>query len=99
MTISAYSNNGQAGDTNYSDLILGARNTIGAGIGYDFGKFYVDAAYQNISSKYKNPFLSGNESFGTGYYSGDFDVATPNSVVSDVKNIRNNFFLTLGWKF
>lgn len=99
MTISAYSNNGQTGDVNYSNLILGDRNTIGAGIGYDFGKFYIDAAYQNITSEYKNPFLSGNESFGTGYYSGDFDVATPYSVVSDVKNVRNNFFLTVGWKF
>jgi len=96
MTISAYSNNGQTGDVNYSNLILGDRNTIGAGIGYDFGKFYIDAAYQNITSEYKNPFLSGNESFGTGYYSGDFDVATPYSVVSDVKNVRNNFFLTVG---
>ncbi|MFY1045521.1 OmpP1/FadL family transporter [Chryseobacterium sp. GP-SGM7] len=99
MTINAYSNSGQTGDVNYSNLILGDRNTIGAGIGYDFGKFYVDAAYQNITSEYKNPFLSGNESFGTGYYSGDFDVATPSSVVSDVKNVRNNFFLTVGWKF
>lgn len=99
MTISAFDNNGNAADRNYSNLILGDRNTIGAGIGYDFGKFFIDAAYQNITSEYKNPFLSGNESFGTGYYSGDFDVATPNSVVSDVKNVRNNFFLTVGWKF
>jgi len=105
MTISSFSNSGVAGDNNYSDLILGARNTIGAGLGYDFGKFYVDAAYQNISSEYKNPFLSGNEVVkngtvvSTGYYSGDFDVLTPTSAVSDVKNIRNNFFLTVGWKF
>ncbi len=105
MTISSFSNSGVAGDNNYSDLILGARNTIGAGLGYDFGKFYVDAAYQNISSEYKNPFLSGNEVVkngtvvSTGYYSGDFDVLTSTSAVSDVKNIRNNFFLTVGWKF
>lgn len=105
MTINSFSNSGVAGDNNYSDLILGARNTIGAGLGYDFGKFYIDAAYQNISSEYKNPFLSGNEVVkngtvvSTGYYSGDFDVLTPTSAVSDVKNIRNNFFLTVGWKF
>lgn len=105
ITINSFSNSGVAGDNNYSDLILGARNTIGAGLGYDFGKFYVDAAYQNISSEYKNPFLSGNEVVkngtvvSTGYYSGDFDVLTPTSAVSDVKNIRNNFFLTVGWKF
>jgi len=99
LTISAFDNNGNAGDRSYSNLILGDRNTIGAGVGYDFGKFFVDAAYQNITSEYKNPFISGNESFGTGYYSGDFDVATPNSIVSDVKNVRNNFFVTVGWKF
>lgn len=105
MTIAAYSNSGAETDTNYNDLILGGRNTIGAGIGYDFGRFFIDAAYQNITSKFKNPFLSGNEVatngnvIRTGYYSGDFDLVTPYSVVSDVKNVRNNFFVTIGWKF
>ncbi len=101
VTVSAFSNNGTVADNNFSNFILGDRSTIGAGIGYDFGQFYVDAAYQNISSEYKNPFLAGYEfnSYNTGYYSGDFDVTTPNSVVSDVKNIRNNFFFTIGWKF
>lgn len=99
MTISSYSNAGVAGDNNYSNLILGQRNTIGAGVGYDFGNFYVDAAYQNVSSKYNNPFLRGSADDGSGYYSGDFDVNTPTSVVSSVKNNRDNFFLTFGWKF
>lgn len=100
-TISAYSSAGMAGDNSYSNFILGERNTIGAGIGYDFGNFYIDAAYQNINSQYKNPLLAGYEfdDYNTGYYSGDFDVTTPTSVVSDVKNVRNNFFLTVGWKF
>lgn len=100
-TISSFSNAGTVSNNSYSNLILGDRSTIGAGIGYDFGAFYVDAAYQNISSDYKNPFLAGYEfnNYTTGYYSGDFDVTTPSSVVSDVKNIRNNFFLTVGWKF
>lgn len=99
MTISAFTNSGAVADTNYSNLILGDRNTIGAGIGYDFGRFYIDAAYQNVSSNYKNPFLAGYSDFGTGYYSSDYDVASPTSVVSDVKNVRNNFFITAGWKF
>lgn len=101
VTVSSFSNNGTVADNNFSNFILGDRSTIGAGIGYDFGQFYVDAAYQNISSEYKNPLLAGYESATnkTGYYSGDFDVTTPNSVVSDVKNIRNNFFFTIGWKF
>lgn len=101
ITISTFSNAGDVSDNSCSNLILGDRNTIGAGIGYDFGKFFIDAAYQNITSEYKNPFLAGYEfdNYNTGYYSEDFDVTTPNSVVSDVKNIRNNFFLTVGWKF
>ncbi|MGL6126467.1 OmpP1/FadL family transporter [Chryseobacterium artocarpi] len=97
FAINAYNNSGAIANTNYSDMILGARNTIGVGIGYDFGQFYLDAAYQNISSSYKNPFLYADS--GTGYYSGDFDVESPASVVSEVKNNRNNFFVTLGWKF
>lgn len=99
LSISAYNNAGNVGDTSYNNLILGSRNTVGFGLGYDFGNFYIDATYQNISSKYNNPFLAGYADYGTGYYSGDYDVATPNSVVSEVKNIRNNYFLTLGWKF
>ncbi|WP_185145588.1 MULTISPECIES: hemin receptor [unclassified Chryseobacterium] len=99
FSINAYNNAGAIGNTNYSDMILGSRNTIGAGIGYDFGQFYVDAAYQNITSNYKNVFLYGDADAGTGYYSGNFDVASPASVVSDVKNNRNNFFVTVGWKF
>ena len=99
FTISAYSNAGAATNTNYSDLILGSRNTIGAGIGYDFGQFYLDAAYQNISSSYKNPFLQSNADYGTGYYSGNFDVSPTSSAVSEVKNNKSNFFLTFGWKF
>ncbi len=99
MTVSAFTNSGSTAQTNFSNMILGDRNMIGAGLGYDFGKFYIDAAYQNITSNYKNPFLAGHSDFGTGYYSSDFDVATPNSVVSDVKNVRNNIFVTVGWKF
>lgn len=98
FSINAYNNAGSISNTNYSDMILGSRNTIGAGIGYDFGQFYIDAAYQNITSNYKNPFLYGDADAGTGYY-GDFDVASPASVVSEVKNSRNNFFVTVGWKF
>ncbi len=99
MTINAYTNAGSKANINYSNLILGSRDTFGFGLGYDFGGFYIDATYQNISSKYKNPFLAGYSDYGTGYYSGNYDVANPTSVVSDVKNIKNNYFFTIGWKF
>ena len=103
ITMDAFDNNGNAGKTNFDNLIMGQRNTVGLGIGYDFKSFYIDASYQNISSKYDNPFLAGYADYGTGYYSADpnysIDVANPNSVVSEVKTNRNNFFLTFGWKF
>lgn len=99
FSINSYNDAGVIGNTSYTNMIMGSRNTIGAGVGYDFGGFYVDAAYQNISSTYKNPFLYGNADYGTGYYSGDFDVTSSASAVSEVKNNRNNFFVTVGWKF
>lgn len=103
ITMDAYANNGNVEAKTFDNLMISQRNTFGLGIGYDFKSFYVDASYQNINSTYDNPFLSGYEDYGTGYYSGDsnysIDVTTPNSVVSEVKTNRNNFFLTLGWKF
>lgn len=105
-TISAFANNGSVANTSYNDLILGSRNTIGVGVGYNFSSFFIDASYQNINSKYNNPLLAGYVTpnsdypyFSTGYHSGDFDVTSDSSVVSEVKNNRNNFFITFGWKF
>ena len=99
ITLSAYNSNGNTGDATYSNLFVGERNTIGAGIGYDWKSFFIDAAYQNVNSKYANPFLAGSAANGTGYYSDDFDVNSSASALSSVESIRNNFSLTLGWKF
>ena len=99
MTVTAFSNDGGVADRSFDNLYMGSRNTFGLGLGYDFRSLYIDASYQNMNSKYDNAFLRGSETAGTGYYSGDFDVTTPNSVVSDVKKVQNNFFLTVGWKF
>ena len=99
MSISAFSDNGTAANTSYDNLILGKRTTIGAGIGYDFRSFYIDAAYQNLNSEYKSPFLNGSAASNTGYFSDNYIVESDASVVSNVKNTRDNFFITLGWKF
>ncbi|MBW8361044.1 MAG: hemin receptor [Kaistella sp.] len=99
VSISSYSNTGVEGNTSYDQLFTGKRNTLGLGIGYAFTSLFIDAAFQNTVSEYSNPFLRGSEEFGTGYYSADFDVNSNSSVVSQVKNTRNNFFLTVGWKF
>ncbi|WP_027376431.1 OmpP1/FadL family transporter [Kaistella palustris] len=84
---------------NSNDMILGKRNTIGAGIGYDFKSFFIDAAYQNISSDYSSPFLQGSAANNTGYFSNQYIVNSNDAIVSDVKNTKDNFFITLGWKF
>ncbi|QOW09660.1 hemin receptor [Kaistella flava (ex Peng et al. 2021)] len=99
MSISSFSDNGTAGNNSYDNLIVGKRSTIGAGIGYDFKSFYIDAAYQNSSSEYKSPLLRGSASNNTGYFSDNYIVESDASVVSNVKNTRDNFFITLGWKF
>lgn len=103
MTAFSYNDAGIAGDRSYSNFIVGKRNTLGLGLGYDFKSFYIDAAYQNVSTEYTNPFLYGavvsnSPHFSTGYHD-DFDVNSNAYAVSNVKNMKNNFFLTLGWKF
>lgn len=99
ISFSSYNAVGNIGTGTSGNLFLGSRNTIGAGIGYDWNSFFIDAAYQNINSNYDNPFLAGSNSNGTGYYSQDFDANSSASAVSQVENNRNNFSLTLGWKF
>lgn len=99
ISFSAYNDAGTAGMASSSNLFLGSKNTLGLGLGYDWKSFFIDAAYQNVNSKYDNPFLAGYSANGTGYYSGDFDVNSSASAVSKVESNRNNFSLTLGWKF
>lgn len=99
MTISSLSNIGDVSNTSYSNLFLGKRNMIGAGIGYDFKAFYIDAAYQNVSSEYNSPFIQGSFANNTGYFSNNYIVEVNSSIVSNVKNKKDNFFITLGWKF
>ncbi len=99
LSLLSYNNDGTTSNQSYSNLFLGKRNTLGAGIGYDFKAFYLDASYQNISSEYSSPFLQGNVDYNSGYFNGGFDVNSDAYAVSKVKNNKNNFFITLGWKF
>lgn len=106
MTINTYNDSGVKGNANYSDLMLGKRNTIGAGLGYNFKSFYIDVAYQNVSSEYNNPFLKGNTiqdsqgAYYTGYFNNSTDVTTEGvSAVSKVSKKMNNVYITAGWKF
>jgi hypothetical protein len=99
LSLLGYNENGSTSEQSFSNLLVGKRNTIGAGLGYDFKAFYIDASYQNITSEYSSPFLQGNINDNTGYFNGGFDVNSDAYAVSKVKNTRSNFFVTVGWKF
>lgn len=99
MTLNSFNINGTTSDKSYENLYGGQRNTLGVGLGYDFKSFYIDAAYQNISSTYKTSFLYGNNAVGSQYYSDDHYIYGDASAVSEVKNNRNLFTFTIGWKF
>lgn len=103
LTVTQWNPDATSEDRSYSNMMLNNRNLASFGIGYDFKSFYVDASYQYVTSKYSNPFLRGIETgdpaTDTAYYSGDRILGSDNFVVTDVKNNRNNFFITFGWKF
>lgn len=99
VNVNSFTSTGSTADTAYNNFIIGERNTLGAGIGYDFKSFYIDAAYQHVNSKYANPFLQGSDLANTGYFSTDYVVNSNAFAVSDVDMKRDNFFITLGWKF
>lgn len=88
-----------ASNTSVGNLYAGKRETIGVGLGYDFKSFYLDAAYNNVTSNYTMPFLRGSSLSGTEYYGQSAYFQNSNAVLSDVKNSQNNVTLTLGWKF
>ena len=99
MNINTVTDNGSLANASFNNLIAGKRNTIGAGIGYDFKSFYIDAAYQNVTSEYSSPFIQGSFDNNTGYFSNQYIVNSDASIVSNVKNIRDNFFITFVWRF
>ncbi len=103
LTISQVNPDASTSDQSYSDMMLNNRNLASFGLGYDFKSFYIDASYQYITSTYSNPFLrgieTGNPSTDTAYYSDTRIMSSDYFAVSEVKNNRNNFFITLGWKF
>lgn len=89
---------------NFSEIFRGDLNRFSVGVGYDFGGFYLDAAYQYQTQKYN--YIFGNAdyvSYSDGWVSlpGDLEV-DPNSqynYVADVKENRGMFLLTAGWQF
>ena len=78
---------------------IGKRETLGVGFGFDFKSFYIDAAYNKITTNSTNVYGDGN------YYSlannGDVEFFTnnPNTFTSKLEDVKNNVTLTFGWKF
>ncbi len=99
MSLELLNTQGQNETASVKDLYAGSKQTLGAGIGYDFKSFYIDAAYNHISSNYHMPFLRGSEAQQTQYFSQSAYFANDSALVSDVDSKRSLISLTMGWKF
>ncbi|TGN30240.1 OmpP1/FadL family transporter [Empedobacter tilapiae] len=85
---------------NLKNAFAGDINRVSFGLGYDFGGFYIDAAYQYQTQKYQQ--LIGGTNFVDPNYDeklqGYYFVSLP-SYSPKVKLDNNLFLLTLGWQF
>lgn len=77
-----------------SKAFQGDINRASFGLGYDFGGFYIDAAYQYQTQNYKQ-LIGGTDYIDT---NNNF-VSLPNTYAPKVKLNNNLFLLTLGWQF
>lgn len=101
LSLAADMGNGQAGTYNFDNAIRGDINRFSVGAGYDFGGFYLDAAYQFQNQKYS--YVFGNGEY-VDYDAGDVYLATiplhaDHNFVSEIENKRGLFLVTAGWQF
>lgn len=101
LSLAADLGNGQVGTYNFDNAIRGDINRFSVGAGYDFGGFYLDAAYQFQNQKYS--YVFGNGEY-VDYDAGDVYLATiplnaDHNFVSEIENKRGMFLLTAGWQF
>ena len=81
------------------DLYIGKRETLGLGVGFDFKSFYIDATYSKVKINSTNVYGDGD------YYATDnngnviFFTNNPNTFTSNLEDVRDNIYLTVGWKF
>lgn len=103
--LNIFTENSTKEQRSYKDLYLGDRHAWSLGLGYDLNPFYIDVSYQNIQSKYYNPFFSGryallySKDTSLSYYPDGVILDETHSMVSKVKNKKDYFFITLGLKF
>lgn len=103
ISLNADQGNGTVNNINFKDAFIGNINRFSLGAGYDFGGFYLDAAYQYQTQKYS--YIFGNADYidydygdDTVYYA-SIPLNTPNNFVAKVKNTQGIFLLTAGWQF
>ena len=94
LSVDAVNANNVLTTTTINKPYVGDINRISAGLGYDFGGFYIDAAYQYQTQKTKN--LIGNATYVDNEL---YNVNLDNTYVNNIKLNNNLFLLTLGWKF
>ena len=108
----SFNSGGTSENRSFSSLYIGKRQTLAGGLGYDFKSFYIDAGIQSITSTYDNKFYRGDyavtldNGFSVPLYNSELKTFTygdgknkETGIVSEVKNTKTNFFVTVGWKF
>jgi len=103
ISLSADLGNGNPVSQNFSEAFRGDINRFSFGAGYDFGGFYLDAAYQFQTQKYKYVFgyadyVDYDVNDNTVYYA-TLPLYSDYNYVADVKENRGMFVLTAGWQF
>jgi len=84
---------GVTSNNNVKDLFLGKRDQFSLGLGYNFGNFFMDFAFQNTKQDYNyimNGFFIDNEYF---------TIDLTSNLLGEVTKTTNNYFLTFGWNF
>ena len=103
ITLNADIGTGSSSNMNFNDAFRGDINRFSFGAGYDFGGFYLDAAYQLQTQNYN--YIFGNADYvdydpaDNAVYYASIPLNTPNNFAAKVKNNRGLFLLTAGWQF
>mgnify|MGYP003452582549 CR=1 FL=1 len=94
ITLDLANENNIVSKNSISTPFIGEINRTSFGFGYDFGGFYIDAAYQYQTQKYnyligKSDYVDSNNEY----------VSLSNAYSPKVKLNNNLFLVTLGWQF
>lgn len=101
ITLDSDIGNGNVATRNFDKAFVGDTNRFSLGAGYDFGGFYLDAAYQFQNQKYD--YIFGNGEYvdydsGTTYLAA-LPLNANYNYVTEVDNTTGMFLLTAGWQF